>query len=322
MNPRLRNLTLTMAVLATILLPTAQAAEEFPSKPIRFIIPYAAGGGPDVTTRKITQGMEPRIKQSIIVEARPGGNGMIGMNFVAKSAPDGHTIGYGSSSTLSAAKATLKDPPYDAIKDFSGITIFQEVSFVLLVSPEEKNTPFPQFLDKMRKSPERYSTGAAFVTAEIINNLLSEAAKLKHSYVPYTLAPSTLTDLMGGRLGMAISSINVVRPLIDSGKLHAMAVTSPRRLGILPNVPAIAETYPDVTVQNVNGYFVPSKTPREAVAFLHQKMTEVLKDPELIKWNESSGRAVFMSPQETDDYIRKDEARLMQLYKRAGIQQQ
>jgi len=322
MHPKLLNLTLAMAMLAAASLPAAQAADEFPAKPIRFIVPYAAGGGPDVTTRKITQGMESRVKQAIIVEPRPGGNGMIGMNFVAKSAPDGYTIGYGSSSTLSAAKATLKDPPYDAIRDFSGITIFQEVSFVLLVSPEEKNTPFPQFLDKMRKNPERYPTGAAFVTAEIINNLLSDAAKLKHSYVPYTLAPSTLADLMGGRLGMAISSINIVRPLIDSGKLHPMAVTAPRRLGILPSVPAIAETYPEVVVQNINGYFVPSKTPRSTVAFLHQKMTEVLKNPELIKWNESSGRAVFMTPQETDDYIRKDEARLMQLYKRAGIQLQ
>ncbi len=317
------NTTSRLATLAALLVlfcaQATRAAEEFPSKPIRFIIPSAAGGGPDVTTRKMVQVMEPRIKQALIVEARPGGNGTIGTSFVAKSAPDGHTIVYGSSSTLSAVKAALKDPPYDPVRDFSGVIIFQEVSFVFLVSPDEKGVSFPQFIDKMRRNPERYPTGASFVTAEIINTLLTDAARLKHSYVRYTQAPTALTDLMGGRLGMVISSINVVRPLIDSGKLHALAVTSPERLSILPNTPVIAETYPEVWVKNLNGFYVPAKTPRAVVAYLNQRMIEALRDPELTKWNESTGRALFLSPEETDDTLRKDEARVLQLYKKAGI---
>lgn len=316
-----RTLLTALAATACCAAPL-MAAEAFPSRPIRFIVPYAPGGGPDVTTRLVAQRLEPRIKQSIIVEAKPGGNGIVGMTEVARSKPDGYTAVYGTGTILSAAKAMLKNPPYDAIRDFSAITIFQEVSFGLLVGPSEKGTSFAQLIEKMRRNPEKYPVGAAFSTAEIFNNLLTDAAGLKHSYVSYKLAPQTLNDLMAGTLGAAISSINAAQPLIDAGKLHIVAVTAPQRLAILPNTPAAVEYFPGVTVGNWNGYFVPAKTPRPVINFLNRHMLDVLRAPDLMERNGNTGRALLLTPEEADARVKKEETEFIALFKKAGIKPQ
>ena len=134
-----------------------RAQDKFPSKPVRIVIPFAAGSAAAILAREVAKEMEPRIGQPVIVEARPGGNSIVGAAYVAKSAPDGYTLMFGASSATSAARALFKVVPYDPINDFVAVILYQEVYFTLLASPEEKGATLAQFVEKMKRNPARNS---------------------------------------------------------------------------------------------------------------------------------------------------------------------
>ena len=180
------------ACLAILFAAPAKAQSNYPVKPIKIVVPYAAGGSPDTWTRIVVKGLEPRIGQTVIVENKAGGNSTIGVGYTAKSAPDGYTIGYGTNSGTSSARALFKTLPYDPINDLSGIIITQNSYLALVVRNEERGNTLAQFLDKVRRDPKSYSVGSASTTMEILNAMIESKIQKcvvdsAHGSVIYTL---------------------------------------------------------------------------------------------------------------------------------------
>lgn len=319
-NQRCSSKVFVLAAALSLITGGAIAQGRYPSKPIRIVVPFAAGGSPDTWTRILVKGMEPRLGQPLLVENRPGANSVVGVAYGAKAAPDGYTILYATNSGISAARALFKSLPYDPMNDFAGIIIAQESYFALMVRNEEKGVSLPAFLEKIRKNPEKYPIGGASSTQEILNKMMEGAGKLSHTYARYANPAPMVSDLLGGRLGGIIHTLNASLAMVEGGQAHAIAVSSPTRLPTLPNTPALAEVMPGVSLGPWTGYFAPAKTPRPIIDLLYQKFAEAVKEPAAAKYAENSGRGIAMPPAEVDAFIRKDEARWLRLAKEAGIE--
>lgn len=317
---RFTRLVTTFVVLAGAA--GAQAQGQYPSKPIRVIIPFAAGSSPDVLTRILAKDMEPRLGQPVLSEARPGAAAMLGHAYVAKANPDGYTLLYGTSSGISGARGLYKSLPYDPINDFAGITIFSEGTLLLVAGPEEKGVPIPQLIAKIRANPAKYPMGGPNVTALVFHKLIANSAKLDNTYVPYKDSGQMVADLMGGRLALAAHTMTGSIPLIQSGKITPIAVTVATRMPSMPDVPAMAEALPGVSVAFWLGFFAPAKTPRPIIDLMHRHFIAALKTPEGMKHVQTGGRPMYLTPEEADAHARKDEARWTEMYKLAGIEPQ
>jgi len=319
------NRLIALAAVATVAVPmivmsSAAHAQQYPSKPVRFIIPYGAGTSPDLLTRLVGKELEPKLGQTVLVEARPGSAAMLGHAYVAKAAPDGYTLLLGANSGTSAARGVYKSLPYDPVNDFSGITIFTEGSLILVAGPEEKGLTIAQLINKIRANPAKYSMGGPNVTALVFHKLIVNAAKVDNTYVPYKDSGQMVTDLLGGRLGLAVHTMTGSIPLISAGKIAPVAVTVATRMPSMPDVPAMAEALPGVSVGFWLGYFAPAKTPRPIIDLLHRHIIAALKSPGPLKHVETGGRPQYMTPEETDAFVRKDEARWMEMYRAAGVE--
>jgi len=297
------------------------AQDTYPSKLIRIIVPFTAGSAPDVFARMLARSLESRIGQSVLIEARPGANSILGASLAAKAAPDGYTILYATSSATSAAKALFKSLPYDPINDLAALTIFQELYLVLLVKSDEKGLGFAQFLEKIRRNPASFSTAGASSTAEILDRMIDRATgKPEHVYIRYSNSSTMVNDLLGGRLGGAFHTVSGALPLIQSGQAFAIAVSSPVTLSRLPNVPTMKTTLPGVELGTWSGFFVPAKTPKVVINALYKPLALILKEPEFVRWSEESGRTLQMTPDEADAFVRAEEQRWTSLGRMAGIQ--
>ena len=214
----------------------------------------------------------------------------------------------------------MKSLPYDPIIDFASITIFQEGYFMLVVRPEDKGMPLSQFFDKLRKEPAGTPVGGTSATVQISNILISNSAKLSHTYVPYKDFAPMLNDLLGDRLPKLFTPTNSILPNIAQGQVSSLGILSPERLPVLATTPAIDETAPGATLATWLGYMVPVKTPRPVIEYLYEKMALVMKDPAILKWNENAGRALLMNPTEMDAFVKKDTLRWPELFRAAGIE--
>lgn len=298
----------------------AIAQENYPAKPVRIIVPFSAGSSPDIMSRMLAKELEPRLGQPFIVEARPGGNSTLGASQVAKSPADGYTLLWAASSATASARAMFKTLSYDPINDFSAVCIYAEAYFTLMVGPEFKGMTLAQYLEQMRRNPQRNSMGGTGSTVEILSKMIDAAAKTGHSHVRYSNTANMVTDAISGRLGVAIHTFSQSVPLVRSGKAHVLAVSAPVALRSLPDAPPIAATLPGVALGTFNGYFVPAKTPRPIVNALHRQMTDVFRQQVFVDRIEEAGRVMSMTPEEADAYVRSEEKRWTTLAKMAGIE--
>lgn len=310
---------LLAAVACVLAAGSSIAQDRFPSRPITIIVPFSAGGPPDMYTRLLSTKLSERLGWSTVIENKVGANSVLGTAYVVKAKPDGYTVLYGTNSGIAAAPGMVKDLSYNPVRDLAGVTIFSENHFVLITSPEEQKTSFAQFLEKVRANPEKYSIGGSAATNEILFKLMQSGGKLKNTYVPYANASNMMSDLLGGRLGGVIFSIAGSMSLIESKKVHAMAVTSQESLPILPGVPAMAATLPGVSLPSWSGFFVPAKTPAPVIDILYKGMLVVLKEPESLKRNFETGRPLFMSPEETNAFVSKEVPRWTALLRMVGV---
>ncbi len=321
MNRRtLISCSLALLGLATLSSSASVAQEVFPSKPITLIMPYGAGGGPDVTNRMMADLMRKRQSLQMIVENKPGANATLGAAYVARAKPDGYTILYGSNANLAAAQGFFKSLPYDPIRDFAGITLVGEQYFALLLRNEFKGISFTQFLERAKKNPELFPIGGPSASYETAHKMMQNAARLDNTYVRYADSGKMMNDLFGGRLAGAFQPLSGAYPSINNGQAYAVAVTATQRVPTLLNVSTMHEVLPGVALSAWTGHFAPARTPRPIIELLHTKLVEVLNDPEIRKRNEESGRALFLTPDETDAWVRKETPRWLSLLKAAGIE--
>jgi tripartite-type tricarboxylate transporter receptor subunit TctC len=272
---------LAAAFAFAIALISTACAQGFPSKTIRIIVPFTPGGSNDVVAREIATGLQARLKQTAVVENKPGGGGTIAYSYVAKSPPDGHTLMIAPASFIIGPHLS-RNPVYNPITDFAPIDEVAEVPFAMVVPASLPAHSVREFIALANASPNKLSFGSVGVGTpqHLGGELFKLSAHVDLVHVPFRGATAVLPDLIAGRIDMFIGAINSLLPLIREGKLRALAATTSKRIETFPDVPTMAEAgLPGVEVGSGVGLVAPAGTPPEIIATLNREITGIIADP-------------------------------------------
>lgn len=299
------------ALAATACLAAGAAwAQEFPNKPMRIIVPFAPGGNVDITARIIAQPMADILGQQMIVENRPGGGGMVATAQVVKGPADGYTLVLGSSSTISVAPATAKNPPYDPTRDLAVVGPIQAVPIVLTASAKTTITSYREFAAQAQARPGRVSVASAGTgtSNHLALELLMKQSGLKLIHVPYKGSGPALIDLVGGQVETMMDQLTASMVHIKEGRLRALAVTTRKRSALLPEVPSLAELgLGDYEVSTFTGLFAPAGTPRPVLDRLAAALARVLAQPAVRERFVALGVEMIEQDARTfEAYVKKD----------------
>lgn len=314
---------LTLVLAATLAAPLAGAAD-YPSQPIRLIVPYVAGGAADITARVVAARMAKTLKGTIVVENKPGANGMIGTDFVAKAAPDGYTLLLDASGPLVVNPSLYKKTPYDPLKDFAPISQITSYQYALVVPQQSPAHSIDDLLAAARKKPGAVTYGSAGLGAggHLAGELLALRTGTQLTHVPYKGNAQALTDVLGGQLSFTFDTTVTATPHIHSGKLRAYAVTGPRRASSLPDLPTMQELgYKDFVITQFQGLLAPAGTDPRIIATLHDAVIQAVKDPEVVRKlaTEGGNEIIAGTPEEFTRQLRDDLQRYRQLISEAHI---
>ena len=271
---------LGMATLGAALLPAGATEPSWPTRPIRLVVPYSAGGGADNAARILAQRLGAGLQTQVIVDNRPGASGIIGANTVAKAAADGYAVLYDASTF--AVNPALRKMPFSPTDDLVPVSLVLTVPNILVVSAKSPIADFRSFVERARSSPGRVSFASygAGSPAHLAGELLNREAKTAMLHVPYKGGAPALADVMGGQVDAYFANAGSALGYVQSGQLKALAVTSRARMAALPDVPTVAESgFPGFEVLEWNGFFVPSGTPPRIVERLSQEIQAAVRDP-------------------------------------------
>ena len=310
----LRRSAFTAAALAFALgAPIASAADSadtYPSKPVRIVVPFTPGGSTDILARAIGQKLAEAWGQPVVIENRPGAGGNVGVDLVAKSAPDGYTIVMGHIGTFAANPALYKQLPYDPVRDFAPITLVAMVPNVLVVGPAVQAKTLGELVAYAQANPGKldYGSGGNGSAAHLATEYFRMRTGVQMQHVPYKGTGPAVADLLGGQIGVMITGALPLLPHIKSGKLRALAVASPKRLAILPDVPTIAESgYPGFSAVQWYGLFAPAATPKEIVAKINRDAVKALRDPAVAERLASEGaEPVGDTPEQFGAFVKSE----------------
>ena len=325
MNTRiLRRRTVLQALgasAASIALP-ALAQPAWPSRPIRYIVPFAPGGTTDILARVVGEKLGPILGQTIVIENKPGQGGSVGAAELARAAPDGHTIGGGTISSH-AINATLYDKlPYDPVTSFAPITMYATQPNVLLVHPSVPAATLREFIALLKASPGKYVYGSAGngTSQHISGELFKAMAGVQMQHVPYRGSGQMVPELLGGTLPVAFDNIATGIPHMKTGKLRALAVTTARRSSVAPDVPTMAESgLTGYELSSWQAVFAPAGTPPAIVDRLYTEIGRILRMPDVAKRLGDLGLDLSgMAPAELAAVIRADVPRLGKVVRDSG----
>lgn len=288
-------------------------AQTWPTKqPIKFIVVYPPGGASDVTARLIATKLSESIGQSVNVENKPGANGIIATEFVAKSPPDGYTLLMANLGPNAINPVIYKKLPYDAIKDFSAITLTTIVPQFIVVSPSLPIYSVNDLISYAKANPGKVTFASAGNGASnhLSGELFNAMAGIKMQHIPYKGDAPGLVDVMAGQVNVALPTAIAAAPHVRSGKLRALAVTSTKRLPSFPDVPTVAETLPGFEAVSWGGVMVPAGTPQPIINRLNTEILNILKMPDIAeKLNGLGAEIVGSSPQQFDAYVKSEIAK-------------
>ncbi|HEY1289906.1 MAG TPA: tripartite tricarboxylate transporter substrate binding protein [Burkholderiales bacterium] len=301
----------------------AASAQSFPSKPIRVVIPFVAGGSSDIVGRAIGSKFQELLGQPAVVENKPGANGAIAAEFVAKADPDGQTILVGSIGVFSINTALFKDLRYNPVRDFAPITLAVTTPNVLITKPGLAANSMKELVDYARKNPGKLSycssgTGSSdHLTAELLN----QVAGISAVHVPYKGGAACQTDIMGGQVDISFQNLGAVTNYIRGNRMKALAVTAKARNPQLANVPTTGEAgFPALVVTSWQAAAAPAKTPREIVAKLNDAVVKALRSPDVRERMGQIGFDVVAStPDEFGRFMKEEVDRWTEVVKRGGI---
>jgi len=318
-------LALIMLSASSCLMAFAHAETgQWPQKPVSFVLPSAAGGSPDVLSRLVMNQVSQEMNATFVVENRPGAAGSIGMVQLKRAAADGYTIGYGNINTLAVNRSLFNTLNYDVQADFSPVIHLFNLYNVLIVPADSSVKSVTDLIDKARKAPNTLSYGASGVgtTGHMGGELFKSLAKIEVQFIPYTGGPAALQDLVGGRLDFMFTNSSEALPMIKSGKVRALGVSSLKRLELLPEVPTLDEA-------GVKGYetiawggvVAPKGTPGDIVQALNKALGNALREPEVLKGLASLGaEPVGGSPEQFTRLIDSETIKWRQIIETAGIE--
>lgn len=272
-------------------------AEDYPAHPVRIIVAYPPGGSTDVSARILAERLTTRLKQSFIVENRPGAGGAIGANTVAKAPADGYTLLFAASPELSIAKLTTPDLPYDPNKDFAPISLVGQVPFILVANNDFPPNNVKELIAYAKANPGKvnFSSFGNNTSNHLGGELFSQQAGIKMTHVPYRGSAPSLTDLMGGQIQITFDTITAVYPLIQSHKIKALAVATPQRSPLAPELPTISESgLPGYVAGTWFGLLAPAGTPQPIIDKLAAETRSILESEAIRK--DFASRGIQPSP--------------------------
>src|SRR6266581_1368847 len=286
MQKLMRVLT-AVAALGLIAIP---AAAQYPSKPIRIVVPFAAGGTADAITRIIAQPLSETLGQPVVADNRPGAEGAIAGEVVAKSAADGHALLWGGNTNMLGVPILRKNPPYDPLADFTPITPLVKFAFFLVVHPSVSAKTPSELIEYARANPGRLNYASGNVNGILAAAQLMSLTGVKMVHVPYKGDPSAIPDLLEARVHLMFGTGGITVPLVKEGRLRALATLLPVRSSLLPDVPTTADAgMPQLSVVVWGGLFGPAKMPRDIVDRLSREVNAILQRPAVREQLERQG---------------------------------
>ncbi len=318
-----RGALLAMAAAVVIAAGVAQAAEWVPQKPIRLVVPYGPGGSSDIIARVMASEMSKGLGQQVVVENKPGASGVVAMQDVARSDPDGYTIVLGHVGTLAVNPSMLSSIPYDTDNDFVPITLIAKVPVVFVIHSDVPAKNFKEFIALAKSEPGKLSYGSAGNGSA--GHLAFEQLKLVTQadilHIPYKGTGAQLTDLLGHRTDAASAGLPPFLPHLKSGKLIALAVGSAERLPLIPDVPTVVEEgYPGFESSQWFGFLAPAGTPQEAIDRLQSEAVNALKTNSVSeRLKEDASVAVGSTPEEFKAFITAERTRWGEIVRKANL---
>jgi len=301
----------------------AQDAGNWPNKPITLIVPYAPGGFADTRVRLLARKLADSLKQSVVVENKAGAGGVIGTSLIAKAAPDGYTIGTGNLAPMAVNPTLMPDIPYDAAKDLAPVILIENSPLVLSVNNSLPVKNLQELIALAKKEPGKLTFGSSGVGGahHLSGEMFREQAGIDIVHVPYKGGSLAATDLMGGHISMMFEMGYSALPAIRGNKIHPIAVTSAKRLDVLPEVPTLAEAgLPGFESYNWQGIVAPAGTPAPIIARLNSEFNRILQDPEVQKAIADTGsQAGGGTPEEFGAFIASETAKWAEVIKKGNI---
>jgi tripartite-type tricarboxylate transporter receptor subunit TctC len=311
------------ALLSVCLFNVAGAyAQNFPVRPIRMVIGFTPGGQPDIAARMIAPRLTELLGQQVVVDNRPGAGGVTGSRIVVEAQPDGYTL-LASSSSIAISPAVYANMPFDTMRDLSGITTTYSAAYVLSVTPSLPAKTLQDFVALAKAKPGQlnFSSAGNGSGMHFAGEMVKQTLNIDIVHVPYKGVPEAITDTIGGRVQFTMAPLGATIGLIRDGKLRPLAVSSPKRVAVHPDVPAVAELgYPGFRVDSWAGIFAPAKTPRAVINRLNRDIVRVLNEAEIQQRFGALGmEAAPCTPEQLDKFLAGQISQVAQLAKKAGI---
>ena len=320
-----RRLCLVAAGLAAAVavLPAPALAQPYPSKPIRIVVPFVAGGSSDVVARSVAARMQTTIGQNVVVENRPGANGAIAAEYVMRSAPDGYTLMVGSIGTFAINAALQPKLAYDPVKDLEPLTLAVTTPNVLVAGAKFPVSDVKELIAYARRNPGRLTYASSGTGSS--DHLSAELFKLQTAtfgvHIPYRGGAAAMSDLMGGNVDVSFQNLGAAMPHITSGRLKALAVTSQARRAQLPDTPTMLEQgVPGFVVTSWQAFMGPRGMPREVIVRLHAELVAALNSPEVrTRFSQLGFDVVAGRPEEYAEFQRKEIERWREVVQKKGL---
>ncbi|MCB4822012.1 Bug family tripartite tricarboxylate transporter substrate binding protein [Roseicella aerolata] len=313
---------LVLGSIAGLLLARAARAQGWaPERPLRLVVPFAAGGSTDVTARLVAQALGDRLGQPVVVENRPGAGGNIGAEAVVRAAPDGHTLLMGVSGILAANRALYRSLPFDTLRDFAPISQVAVIPNLIVVHPDLPARDIAGLIDHAKRNPGKvfYGSAGSGTSLHLAAALFAARAGVEMVHVPYRGGAPAATDLIAGKIQMLASPMVEVIGAVRAGQLRPLAVTTAKRSALLPEVPTVGETLPGFEIPLWNGILAPAGTPPEAIARLSAEIRAALQSEELRRRLLEQGSEPLPSrPEEFADYLRAEIPRWAEIVRISG----
>jgi tripartite-type tricarboxylate transporter receptor subunit TctC len=310
-------------LVAALVTAAAAQAQGYPSKPVKLIVPFTAGSATDQIARVVGQELQVALGQPFVVDNKPGAQGTIAAEGVARSAPDGYTLMVSTNTPQAAAPALFKELRYDPVKDFQPIARLGTISFMLMVAPEFPAKTLKEFLAHAKSNPGKLTGGYGSAGSQVSQALLRSMGKIEFVDVPYKGLPQAITDVMGGAISFTFADLANALAQQKGGKLRGIAVTSEKRSALAPEVPAIAEELKGYELIAWFALMAPAGTPPEVVTRLYGATAAALKKPDAAARFATLGTDVgLMDPTQLAGFIKSEIAKWGRMAKEAGIQPQ
>ncbi|HSW82234.1 MAG TPA: tripartite tricarboxylate transporter substrate binding protein [Usitatibacter sp.] len=312
-------------ILAAFLLAAAAgaaAAQSWPSKPLKIIVPYPPGGTSDILARAIGPGLTAALGQAVVIENKPGATGNVGADFVAKSAADGYTLLLADIGSLAISPSVIATLPFEPVKDFAPVVMVAYTPHLLVVHPSVAAKDAKELVALAKAKPDTFNFAVSGIGGA--NHLagidFAQRAGIKWAYIPYKGGSQALTDMVGGQANVMFNGMLATYPFVKEGKLKVLAISSAKRFAAAPEIPTVAESgMPGFETGSWQGIVAPAGTPPEVVNKLHATVTAILATPEMRERLDKAGAEVRpMSPAQFGAFIRDERDRWAKVVKESG----